>query len=89
MMEQNTNQEQQTPAPKKGMSNFKIVALLAALSWILFPIGLVASIICAIYLHVKGRYKESRAIWAGLGIGLAIIVIVFGVTCFTLMNINP
>jgi hypothetical protein len=87
-MEQNTNQEKQTPAPKRNTGNFKEAALLAGLSWIVFPFGLVASIICAIYFHIKGRRKESRGIVVGLGIGLAVILIVLGVTCFAIVNIN-
>ena len=85
-MEQNTNQEKQTPAPKKEMSDFRKALLWTAISTVLISgIALVGGIIAAIVFHSQGQKEISKGIWTGLAIGISILIVVLGVTCFVLI----
>ncbi len=71
------------PPPQKGMSSFRKAMLWTAiLTVLLAPIALVGGIIAAIVFGVKDQDEISRGIWTGLGIGISIVIIGLGITCF-------
>ena len=96
-MEQNTNQEQQTPTPKSGMSDFR-----KGLLWTAAPIslvGIVSSIgigalrmgwfvalglwiLTFLAAVVLAISKRTRSLSAGMFAGVGISFVVLGITCF-------
>jgi ABC-type sugar transport system permease subunit len=85
-MEQNTNHETQTRIPKKEMSDFRKSLLWTTVCTVLLNlIALVGGIIAAIVFHSKGQNEISKGIWTGLGIGISILIIGLGITCFVLI----
>lgn len=50
-----------------------------------FGAGLVAAIIAAIVFNTKGQREIARGIWAGLGIGIGILIVAGGITCFAVL----
>jgi hypothetical protein len=95
-MEQNTNQEQQTPTPKSGMSDFR-----KGLLWTAAPISLVGIIssmgiselimgwIVAVGLWIVASITAivlsiagRRGLASGIFAGVGISFVVLGITCF-------
>ncbi len=66
-MEQNTNQEKQTPAPKKGMSDFR-----RALLWTAIPIVVFTAI------GMPGMIATPYTTWSGFGVFTGIAVGLWG-----------
>jgi ABC-type sugar transport system permease subunit len=86
MMEQNTNQEKQTLTPKKEMSDFRKALLWTTVCTVLISgIALIGGIIAAIVFHSQGRNEISKGIWTGLAIGISILIVAMGITCFVLI----
>ena len=75
------------PPPQKGMDEFQKAMLWTAIATVLLSaIALVGSIIAAIVFRSKGQDEISSGIWTGLGIGIAILVVVLGITCFVALG---
>ena len=79
-MEQNTNQEKQTPAPKKGMSNFR-----KALLWTAIPI-IILSVVSMTGVAVgsgdEGAEFSFGFLWIGAFLyflGAIILLIIFAI----------
>ena len=68
--------------PPKGLSFGTIVLITAIGTVLLTPISWAADIIAAIVFRKKGEDEISRAIWTGFGIGVAVVVVGLGITCF-------
>jgi hypothetical protein len=96
-MEQNTNQQKQTPEPKKGMSEFRKGLLWTAASisliGIISTIGIGALgmgwfvalglwILAFLAAIVLAINKRTRSLAAGIFAGIGISFVVLGVTCF-------
>ena len=92
-MEQNTNQDQQTPPPKKGLSDFRKGLLWTAASISL--VGIISSIalrmgwfvalglwILAFFSAIVLAIVGKRRLAAGIFAGIAISLVVLGITCF-------
>ena len=96
-MEQNTNQDQQTPPPKKGLSDFRKGLLWTTASISL--VGIISSIgigalrmgwfvalglwiVAFIVAVILAINKQTRGLAAGIFAGVGISFVVLGITCF-------
>jgi hypothetical protein len=71
---------------KKGMSDFTKAMLWTAITTVFLSlIALLGGIIAAIVFHAKGEHEISRGIWTGLAIGISVIIVGLGITCFAMM----
>jgi hypothetical protein len=81
VMEDDTEEQKQTTAPKKSMSDFRKALIITALACFFTGVGLVAAIGALVYFAVKGK----RQIAAGVAVGMAIAIVAWGLTCFAIM----
>ena len=95
-MEQNTNQDQQTPPPKKGLSDFRKgllwtaapISLLGIVSPIGFPTllwGWIVAVglwIVAFITAIVLSIAGRRGLASGIFAGVGISFVVLGITCF-------
>jgi ABC-type sugar transport system permease subunit len=80
-------QKETAARPKKGMNDFRKALLWTTILTILLNfVALVGGIIAAIIFNDKGQKEISKGIWTGMAIGISIVIVGLGITCFVIMS---